>query len=217
MSKGVCHSMSHRMGNSMGNRVGNSMCKGSSNSMSNRMGNSMSYRVSYGMRQNWGSMGNQRSMCNGLRVSSSSLIANLRNKSIIIIGMVVNMLDASIRKVDRVRSLNNASAIVGLSLVERCSRVVISNSIVVAVRRHLSKVRSSISSSSNRVRNGMSSMNNRGMSKGRGSVNNRGMRKGRGSMNNRGMGDERGSMDSMGNRVTNHTSSSMESVRSIRH
>jgi len=204
MSKGMSHSMSHRMGNSVSNRMGNSMCKGRSNSMSNRMGDSMSYRVSYGMRQNWGSMGYNRSMCNGLRVSSSSLIANLRNKSIIIIGMVVNMLDASIRKVDRVRSLNNASAIVGLSLVERCSRVVISNSIVVAVRRHLSKVRSSISSS-NRVSNGMGSMNNRGMSKGRGS------------MNNRGMGDERGSMDSMGNRVTNHTSSSMESVRSIRH
>merc|ERR1740131_525765 len=171
----MSHSMSHRMGNSVSNRMGNSMCKGRSNSMSNR--------VSYGMRQNWGSMGYNRSMCNGLRVSSSSLIANLRNKSIIIIGMVVNMLDASIRKVDRVGSLNNTSAIVGLSLVERCSRVVISN----------------------RVSNGIGSMDNRGMSKGRGS------------MNNRGMGDERGSMDSMGNRVTNHTSSSMESVRSIRH
>jgi len=204
MSKGMSHSMSHRMGNSVSNRMGNSMCKGRSNSMSNRMGDSMSYRVSYGMRQNWGSMGYNRSMCNGLRVSSSSLIANLRNESIIIIGMIVHMLDASIRKVDRVGSLNNTSAVIGLSLVESCSRVVISNSIVVAVRRHLSKVRSSISSS-NRVSNGMGSMNNRGMSKGRGS------------MNNRGMGDERGSMDSMGNRVTNHTSSSMESVRSIRH
>jgi len=212
MSKGVCHSMSHRMGNSMGNRVGNSMCKGSSNSMSNRVGNrmcerssnSMSNRVSDGMRQNWGSMGYNRSMSNSLRVGSSSFIGNLRNETIIVIGMVVHMLDTSIRKVDRVGSLNNTSAIIGLSLVESCSRVVISNSIVVAVRRHLSKVRSSISSS-NRVSNGMGSMNNRGMSKGRGS------------MNNRGMGDERGSMDSMGNRVTNHTSSSMESVRSIRH
>merc|ERR1712025_580132 len=99
--------------------------------------------------------------------------------------MIVHMLDASIRKVDRVGSLNNTSAVIGLSLVESCSRVVISNSIVVAVRRHLSEVRSSISSSSYRV--------------------------------SRGMGDEKGSMDSMGNRVTNHTSSSMESVRSIRH
>jgi len=220
MSKGMIHSMSHGMGNSMSNRVGNSMCKRScnsmsnrvgnsmckrsSNSMSNRVGNSMGYWVSDSMRQNWGSMGYNRAMSNSLRVGSSSFIGNLRNETIIVIGMVVHMLDTSIRKVDRVGSLNNTSAIIGLSLVESCSRVVISNSIVVAVRRHLSKVRSSISSS-NRVSNGMGSMNNRGMSKGRGS------------MNNRGMGDERGSMDSMGNRVTNHTSSSMESVRSIRH
>jgi len=220
MSKGMSHSMSQGMGNSMRNRVGNSMCKRScnsmsnrvgnsmcersSNSMSNRVGNSMSYRVSNGMRQNWGSMGYNRSMSNSLRVGSSSFIGNFRNETIIVIGMVVHMLDTSIRKVDRVGSLNNTSAIIGLSLVESCSRVVISNSIVVAVRRHLSKVRSSISSS-NRVSNGM------------GSVYNRGMGKDRGSMDNRGMGDERGSMDSMGNRVTNHTSSSMESVRSIRH
>jgi len=204
MSKGMSHCMSHWMSNSMSNRVGNSMCKRSSNSVSNRVGNSMGYRVSNGMRQNWGSMGYNRSMSNSLRVGSSSLIGNFRNETIIVIGMVIHMLDTAIRKVDRVGSLNNTSAVISLSLVESCSRVVISNSIVVAVRRHLSKVRSSISSS-NRVSNGMGSMNNRGMSKGRGS------------MNNRGMGDERGSMDSMGNRVTNHTSSSMESVRSIRH
>merc|ERR1719312_2431782 len=188
----------------MSHWMSKSMCKRNCNSMSNRVGNSMGYRVSDGMRQNWGSMGNNRSMSNSLRVGSSSFIGNLRNETIIVIGMVVHMLDTSIRKVDRVGSLNNTSAIIGLSLVESCSRVVISNSIVVAVRRHLSKVRSSISSS-NRVGNGMGSMNNRGMSKDRGS------------MDNRGMGDERGSMDSMGNRVTNHTSSSMESVRSIRH
>merc|ERR1712025_446447 len=144
------------------------------------------------MRQNWGSMGYNRSMSNSLRVGSSSFIGNFRNETIIVIGMVVHMLDASIRKVDRVGSFNNTSTVIGLGLVESCSRVVISNSIVVAVRRHLSKVRSSISSS-NRVSNGM------------------------GSVYNRGMGKDRGSMDSMGNRVTNHTSSSMESVRSIRH
>merc|ERR1712025_119435 len=151
----MSHSMSHGMGNSMGNgvgncmcqgssnsmsnRVGNSMCKRSSNSMSNRVGNSMSYRVSDGMRQNWGSMGYNRSMSNSPRVGSSSFIGNLRNETIIVIGMVVHMLDTSIRKVDRVGSLNNTSTVIGLSLVESCSRVVISNSIVVTVRRHLSK------------------------------------------------------------------------------
>jgi len=183
MCKGSSKSMSNRVGNrmckrssnSMSNRVGNCMCKRSSNSMSNRVGNSMSDRVSNCVRQNWGSMSYNRSMSNSLRVSSSSFIGNFRNETIIVIGMVVHVLDTSIRKVDRIGSLNNPSAIIGLSLVESCSRVVISNSIVVAVRRHLSKVRSSISSS-NRVSNGMGSMNNRGMSKGRGSMNNRGMR-----------------------------------------
>merc|ERR1712201_31956 len=162
MFNGMSDSMRHGMGNSMGNGVGNCMCKGSSKSMSNRVGNSMSYRVSNCMRQNWGSMSYNRSMSDSLRVSSSSFIGNFRSETIIVIGMVVHVLDTSIRKVDRIGSLNNPSAIIGLSLVESCSRVVISNSIVVAVRRHLSKVRSSISSS-NRVSNGMGSMNNRGM------------------------------------------------------
>merc|ERR1719187_2381815 len=125
MSKGMSHSMTQWMDNSMRNRVGNSMCKGSSNSMSNRVGNSMCERSC-------------NSMSNRISVGSSSFIGNLRNETIIVIGMVVHMLDASIRKVDRVGSLNNTSAIIGLSLVESCSRIVISNSIVVAVRRHLS-------------------------------------------------------------------------------
>merc|ERR1719187_36018 len=169
MSNRVGNSMSERSCNSMSNRVGNSMCEWSCNSMSNRVGNCMSYRVSNGMRQNWGSMGYNRSMSNSLRVGSSSFIGDLRNETIIVIGMVVHMLDTSIRKVNRVGSLNNTSTVIGLSLVESCSRVVISNSIVIAVRRHLSKVRSSISS--NRVGNGMCSMYNRGMGKDRGSVN----------------------------------------------
>merc|ERR1739849_44193 len=157
----MSHCMSHWMSNSMSNRMGNRMCKWSSNSMG--------YRVSDGMRQNWGSMGYNRSMSNSLRVGSSSFIGNFRNETIIVIGMVVHMLDTSIRKVDRVGSLNNTSTVIGLSLVESCSRVVISNSIVIAVRRHLSKVRSSISS--NGVSNGMGSMYNRGMGKDRGSMN----------------------------------------------
>merc|ERR1712201_29713 len=157
------------------------MCKRSSNSMSHRVGNSMGYRVSNCVRQNWGSMSYNRSMSNSLRVSSSSFIGIFRNETIIVIGMVVHVPDTSIRKVDRIGSLNNPSAIIGLSLVESCSRVVISNSIVVAVRRYLSKIRSSISSMSNWVSYSMGSMNNRGMGK------NRGMRKDRGSMNNWGM------------------------------
>merc|ERR1719187_811682 len=111
MSKGMSHSMTQWMDNSMRNRVGNSMCKRSCNSMSNRVGNSMckrssnsmsnrmGYWVSDSMRQNWGSMGYNRAMSNSLRVGSSSFIGNFRNETIIVIGMVVHMLDTSIRKV----------------------------------------------------------------------------------------------------------------------
>merc|ERR1740131_653791 len=70
-------------------------------------------------------MSNDWSMSNSFRISSSSIIADLRYKTIIVIGMVVDMLDTSIRKVDRVRSLYNTSSIIGFSLVEGSARVVI--------------------------------------------------------------------------------------------
>merc|ERR1712123_387098 len=110
------------------------MCKRMGNSMGKRVGNSMGDRVGNGMREN---------RC-GRRIGSSSLVADLRDKTIIIIGVVVDSLDTAIRKVDRVRSLHNTSAIIGLCLVEGSSRVVISNSIVVAVGGHLSYNRGSI-------------------------------------------------------------------------
>merc|ERR1712106_1251437 len=116
---------------------------------------------------------------NSLRVGSSSLIADLGNKSIIVIGTVVHSLDTAIRKVDRVRTLNNTISIIRFSLVEGSIRVVISNSIVEAVGRDLSKIRGSIARSmgnSNRVSNskswgisrasnGMSNRVSNGMSK----------------------------------------------------
>merc|ERR1711935_1261625 len=114
----------------MGKRMGNSMSKRVGNSMGNRMGN--------GMRENRGSMSKNWSMRHSRRVGSSSLVADFRDKTIIVIGVVVDSLDTAIRKVDRVRSLHNTSAIIGLCLVESSSRVVISNSIVVAVGGHLS-------------------------------------------------------------------------------
>merc|ERR1740131_335717 len=58
------------------------------------------------------SMSNNWSMDNNFRISSSSIIADLRDKAIIVIGMVVDMLDTSIRKVDRVRSFYNTSSII---------------------------------------------------------------------------------------------------------
>ena len=75
--------------------------------------------------------------------------------------MIFDMLDTAIRKVDRVGTINNTSTIIGLSLVEGSTGVVISNSISVSVGRGLGKVRLSISTNS--VSNNWSMMNNRSM------------------------------------------------------
>ena len=75
---------------------------------------------------------------NSVSIGSNALIGNIGNISIIIIGMVVDMLDTAIRKVDRVGAFYNTGTIIGLSLVEGSTRVVISNSIGVGVGRGLS-------------------------------------------------------------------------------
>merc|ERR550519_2083756 len=62
--------------------------------------------------------------------------------------MIVDMLGTAIRKVDRVGTFYNTSTIIGLSLVESSTRVVISNSIGVRVGRGLGKVRLGISTNS---------------------------------------------------------------------
>merc|ERR1719356_1201048 len=123
----MSNSMSNRMGN-MGNWVGNN------SRMSNSMGNwvSNNSRVGNGM-GNWVSSYGS--------ILSFSLIGHISNITIIIIGMIVNMLDTTIGKVDRVRSFNNTSSIIGFSLVEGSTRVVISNSISVTVGGGFSKVR----------------------------------------------------------------------------
>ena len=76
--------------------------------------------------------------------------------------MIVDMLGTAIRKVDRVGTFYNTSTIIGLSLVEGSTRVVISNSIGVRVGRDLSKVRLGISSNS-MVSNNWSMVDNRSM------------------------------------------------------
>ena len=76
--------------------------------------------------------------------------------------MIFDMLDTAIRKVDRVGTINNTSTIIGLSLVEGSTGVVISNSISVSVRRGLGKVRLGISTNS--VSNNWGMVDNRSMS-----------------------------------------------------
>merc|ERR1719500_1856293 len=143
------NTMSKTMSNSMSNWVGNNNWV--SNSMSNWVGNNS--RMSNSM-SNW--------VSNSVSIGSNTIIGHISNITIIIIGMVVDMLNTAIRKVDRVGSFNNTGTIIGLSLVESSTRVVISNSIGVRVGRGLSKVRLGISSNS-MVSNNWSMVDNRGM------------------------------------------------------
>merc|ERR1712107_124767 len=97
-----------------------------------------------GMGNNWGmdSVSNWGSSS----VMWLSLIGDISNITIIVVGVVLNMLDSAVGKVDRVFSINNTSSIIVLSLLESSTRVVISNSIGVRVWGRLSKVISNISS-----------------------------------------------------------------------
>merc|ERR1719427_2031492 len=137
MSKSNTMSNNSRMSNSVSNRVSNSMGNWMSNSMGNWVSNNS--RVSNSM-GNW--------MSNSVSIGSNTIISDISNITIIIIGMIVDMLGTAIRKVDRVGTFYNTSTIIGLSLVEGSTRVVISNSIGVRVGRGLSKVRLGISSNS---------------------------------------------------------------------
>merc|ERR1719210_3105147 len=102
---------------------------------------------------NWGSSS----------VMRLSLIGDISNITIIVVGLVLNMLDSAVGKVDRVLSINNTSSIIVLSLLESSTRVVISNSIGVRVWGRLSKVISNISSMDWGMGNNWGSMDNWGM------------------------------------------------------
>merc|ERR1719477_458861 len=129
--------------------------------------------------------------------------------------MIVDMLGTAIRKVDRVGTFYNTSTIIGLSLVEGSTRVVISNSIGVRVGRGLSKVRLGISSNSmvsnrsmgnsNWVSNSMSNSMSKSMSNRMSNTMSNSMSK---SVSNR-------MSDTMSNWMSNNTSSSMKTVRRV--
>merc|ERR1719431_1626672 len=102
-------------------------------------------------------------MSNSVGICSNTIISDISNITIIIIGMIIDMLGTAIRKVDRVGTFYNTSTIIGLSLVEGSTRVVISNSICVRVGRGLSKIRLGISSNS-MVSNNRGMVDNRSMS-----------------------------------------------------
>merc|ERR1719402_1787170 len=77
----------------------------------------------------WGSMDNW-----SWSILSLSIISDISNITIIVIGVIVDMLDSAIRKSNRVGSLISTSTIRRLSSLEVRLGVVISNSIGVSVR-----------------------------------------------------------------------------------
>merc|ERR1719229_108523 len=192
----------------------NTMSNANSMRNNSRMSNSMGNWVSNN------SMGNR--MSNSISICCNTIISDISNITIIIIGMIVDMLGTAIRKVDRVGTFYNTSTIIGLSLVEGSTGVVISNSIGVRVGRGLSKVRMGISSNS-MVSNNWGMVDNRSMGNSNwvsDSMSNS-MSK---SMSNRMSNTMSYSMSkSMSNRVSNtmsnwmsnNTSSSMKTVRRV--
>ena len=69
----------------------------------------------------------------GLRVDSDSLVGDLGDISVVVVGGVTHMLGTAIRKSNGVRSSNNTTSISSLSSVEVSLGVVISNSVLVGV------------------------------------------------------------------------------------
>merc|ERR1719327_2160628 len=71
----------------------------------------------------WGSMGNW-----GSSVCWGSLVGDISDITIIVIGMILDVLDSAVGKVDGVFTIDNTGSVIVLSLLESSTRVVISNS-----------------------------------------------------------------------------------------
>merc|ERR1719420_16078 len=95
-----------------------------------------------------------------------SFVSHLSNISLKIIGVVVNMLDPAVGKIDRVMSLSGACPVALLLLVKPGTSVAVCNGIVVVVRNYLMDFMSiSMSNSVTAMSASMASMlTNRSMS-----------------------------------------------------
>ena len=169
-------------------------------------------------------VGRGRGIGRSIRVSSNSVISDISDISVVVVGGVLDMLGTTIGKSNIIRSRNNTSSITSLSSVEVSLGVVISNSVLVSVGLI------SIGGLSSMVSRG--SMDYWGMVDNGGSVDNWGMVDNRGHSNSvsnwvvDGMGnwvvDSMGNwvVDSMGNwvvdsmsyRVSNHSMSDMATM-----
>ena len=76
----------------------------------------------------------------GRWVVSLSFVGDISDKAIVSIGVVLDMLDTSIRKVDRVRSFHVAGSVTCLASAEHRLGVVVGHRVVVCVGRDLVRI-----------------------------------------------------------------------------
>ena len=85
-------------------------------------------------------LGSRGVILGGSWVVSLSFIGDISDKAIVSIGVVLDMLDTSIRKVDRVRSFHVAGSVTCLASAEHRLGVVVGHRVVVRVRRDLVRI-----------------------------------------------------------------------------
>merc|ERR1712105_20718 len=90
--------------------------------------------------------GSSVSTSSGRGVLGLSGVSHLSNVAVVVVGVVGDMLGAAVRKVDRVRSSDNTSSIVGFRLLEVSLRVVVSDGVLVGVGGGLGQVGGSVAS-----------------------------------------------------------------------
>merc|ERR1739846_112968 len=78
-------------------------------------------------------VGRGRGIGGSIRVSSDSIISDISDISVVVVGGVLDMLGTAIRKSNIIRSRDNTSSITRLSSVEVSLGVVISNSVLVGI------------------------------------------------------------------------------------
>ena len=81
-------------------------------------------------------LGSRGVVLGGSGVVSLSIIGDISHKALVAIGVVADMLDTSIRKVDRVGSLHIARSVAALASAEHSLGVVVGYGVVVGVGRH---------------------------------------------------------------------------------
>jgi len=143
-------------------------------------------------------------MSRSIRISSSAIIGNLSYISSVWVGVIVNMLSASVRKVDTVRTFSISSSVTGLGSIEVRGGVIVSYGVVVCVGGDLVRVDlSSVGNNRGVVARGSVSYNRGSMSHSRGVVCRGSMGHYRGVVSRGGVSHNRG--NSMANSMSSNT------------